>query len=67
MGSRGIMIEFNLNAFRVVESWQGLFSLSIRVIKVRDQWDQVIMTIYGPNKRRPRQNFWDEILFIGNK
>lgn len=41
--SGGIIIGFNRNVFNLEESRQAQFSLSIKLAKLRDQWEQVII------------------------
>lgn len=62
--SGGILMGFNGSICTVLESWEGCFSLLIILRWARDNWEQVVTTIYGPNKRRLRPQFWNELRSI---
>lgn len=64
--SGGILIGINPDKIDVVESWEGDFSLSIRVCRIIDSWEQVITVVYGPNQRHLLLDFWRELEFIRN-
>lgn len=55
--SEGIMIGFNNNLFTKIKSWEEKFTLSIRLRHIRDNMEQIVTGVYGPNRRSLRPLF----------
>ena len=56
------MIGLDSSSFMLMDKWVERFSLSVVLKTRRDNFVQVITSVYDPNRRNLRPLFWQEIL-----
>ncbi|KAK9930230.1 hypothetical protein M0R45_027274 [Rubus argutus] len=58
--SGGILVMWKTNSISVMEAVIGIFSVSIKIQAINGQ-DWWLSGVYGPNKVRDKDDFWEEL------
>lgn len=57
----GIIIVCNGDIYNLVDTVEGIFTLTTVLSRKMDVWQQIVTLVYGPNDQHRRPDLWREI------